>query len=120
MHSAGRNPVLPGEISARQGQPGGGVHLYDRGRGSTAVGMPRNCLDSGERRNPHLDTAARSPLDKCGKSGLDRGLSLESIRSMPREVGSASYLHLVRNHVSSRKSPEWWPHVSGGARRSGR
>lgn len=84
------------------------------------MGVPRDCLDSRERRNPHLDTSPRCPFDQGCQGSLDGRLCLQTIGSLTREVGSAGYLHLVRNHVSSRRSPGWLPHANDAARRSGR
>ena len=81
------------------------------------MGVPRYHLNCRKRRNPHLDTAARSPLDQGCQGRLHGRPYLETIRSLTREVGSARQFNLVRDHVSSRRSPEWSPHESGEVRR---
>jgi len=78
------------------------------------MGVPCHRLHSGERRNPYLDTSPGCPLDKGGQTGLDRGLGLQAIDGLPREVGRTSDLDLFGNHVSSRRLPGWWPRASGG------
>jgi hypothetical protein len=97
--------LLPGEISARQGQPGGSVHLYDCGRSSTAVRMPSDGLHGRERWNPHFDAAPRGPLDKSGKGHLHGRFRRETIRGLLREVGRTNCRDLIGDHVSSRRSP---------------